>query len=348
MPVSPTPLNFTSEGEILAYWRSLCVRREVTPSQNLDLTYSLGDGWQYLVTLASPADSEALCVLGEDFVRSHSAMFRGEYEADHAEWCSYLGLYAELDLRRQVHAANASMNQSHSHHVSTAAFCCHSGCTLKVEYRRETKGRARTPTRGARAAAVGAASVVPSAPAEELGPASPTEPRSVLPSEGVAPDANQVVGYVHFTMEESPGSGAKRASKRLKRKRGECTGEYTKVSHIVVTRAHWRRGLGKLMLTAVMHRVLMTEPSYAREFFLTVIDRNAVAVRLYERLGFEVVGKNTSYVGNDRRQPVMWYQMSVERCEGGKVDTDEDVSTAVGSSGRSSVGSIASSVTRRR
>lgn len=380
------PLHFASEEEILEHWRSLFVKppgslgAQLAACSELDLTYSPGDGREYVVSLATPADCDGLCALGEEFVRSHSEMYTAEYgDVSHDTWCLYLGLDCNLTDRRREHELNVSQNIAQGKRFNYRAVC-HSGCTLKCECRwkataatRDRSSPQALPRGGALAS--GAGTVLRSGAGARLGPygkppppgtpaaagagaapapaaagpqPAPPELRRNPPRGGAGggraaagAEPGEIVGYVHFTMEESPEAKQQRCSKRLKRKRGESTGEYTKVSHLVVTRGHGRLGLGKLLLTAVMHRVCRIDPSYARELFLTVIERNTVAVRLYQGLGLRVVGKNITHVGKDLRRPVMWYQMNLERTEagdGGGDAEDEDMSTTAASSTCSSAG----------
>ncbi|CAE8581704.1 unnamed protein product [Polarella glacialis] len=120
-------------------------------------------------------------------------------------------------------------------------------------------------------------------------------------------------------MEEGEVVGAPRTSKRLKRKRGESS-EYVKVNHLLVTRAHRDEGLGVLLLTAVLHRVKCLDPDYAREIFLTVVQKNAQAVGLYQRLGLKVIGQNTTHLAkgkSDKSRPIVWYQMGLSNDRNG-------------------------------
>merc|ERR1711915_107562 len=101
-------------------------------------------------------------------------------------------------------------------------------------------------------------------------------------------------------------------------------------THLVVTRAHRGKGLGALLLTAVLHRVSCLDPSYARDFFLTVIQRNKWAVDLYQNLNLRTIGENTTYLGKDasaRSRPVVWYQMGLERGNGYRENGNASVET---------------------
>lgn len=142
---------------------------------------------------------------------------------------------------------------------------------------------------------------------------------------------SQLLGYVHFSLEEGMAEEQTRCSKRLKRKRGEETWEYTKVGHLLVTNPFRGRGLGVLLLTAVLHRVQSLDPTYARQVFLTVIEKNERALSLYKKLGFQVIGRHATHLGTGKSRPIVWCQMQTDRLgdgeKGGEADPDE-VSTA--------------------
>jgi ribosomal-protein-alanine N-acetyltransferase len=61
---------------------------------------------------------------------------------------------------------------------------------------------------------------------------------------------------------------------------------------IAVARAHRRRGLGRLLMDAVLREL---HAARAETLFLEVDERNAAAVALYRRLGFREVGKRSAY-----------------------------------------------------
>merc|ERR1712232_41560 len=81
------------------------------------------------------------------------------------------------------------------------------------------------------------------------------------------------------------------------------------------------------MGAGVLHRVgCHRDTSFARELFLTVIKRNAQAVALYQRLGFQILNCNTTYLGKGKAHPVEWYQMVVEQGAVMTSGDEEDVS----------------------
>jgi ribosomal-protein-alanine N-acetyltransferase len=61
---------------------------------------------------------------------------------------------------------------------------------------------------------------------------------------------------------------------------------------IAVARAHRRRGLGRLLMDAVLRDLHSTR---AEALFLEVDENNAPAIGLYRRLGFREVGKRAAY-----------------------------------------------------
>lgn len=119
-----------------------------------------------------------------------------------------------------------------------------------------------------------------------------------------------VAGFLHFSLGDNS-LEEQRSSKRLKRRRGEDTGEYVKVSHLLVSKDCRGRGLGTLLLASMMHRVHLCDPDYLSEVFLTVIKRNEPAIALYKSLGFEIVGTNEEFLGKGRKKKVEWYQMQI-------------------------------------
>jgi len=267
----------------------------LTSPSSLDLVYAPGTGFKYIVGLATPEDNEQLAALGDEFVREHSELFAKDkmhQGVEHKTWARYLGFHASTSGSFQM-VGKKSTGQTASRFNFHAL--CHGGCVLKCQaeleapQRRIVRRQSSTGSNGSTAS-------------------------HVHPQPGV-------VGYVSFTMEEGTALGAPRTSKRLKRKRGESTGEYTKVNHLLVTRAHRAKGLAVLLLTAVLHRVKCLDPSYAREIFLTVIKRNLRAVDLYQGMGLNVIGQNTTHlakVRGDKSRPIVWYQMCLN------LDKDED------------------------
>jgi ribosomal-protein-alanine N-acetyltransferase len=61
---------------------------------------------------------------------------------------------------------------------------------------------------------------------------------------------------------------------------------------IAVARAHRRRGLGRLLMDAVLREL---HGARAEALFLEVDEKNAAAVALYRHLGFREVGKRSAY-----------------------------------------------------
>lgn len=350
--------HFHSEEEVLGHWCELwgdnaeILATSLRPgAAELDLVYTPSCNRHYVVSLASPSDATALCELSDEFVTSHSALFAREYPGvDHKTWCHYLGLHAALDRRRQATVEVARQNLSQASRYNFHAMCSN-GCTLKLEYRCTSTSMSCGNMKDIDEGEVPVECFVedPCGEDEQLGsrlrgdePDSLSVPNSTVRKTALGRDAcggdplqTCVVGYVHFSMEEGTAPGAPRVSKRLKRKRGESTGEYVKISHIIVKHSHRGLGLGTLLLTAVLHRVACLEPSFAREMFLTVLERNVWAIGLYQRLGLSIIGKNITYLGKNKSQPIMWYQMGVER---GNVDivnreiTEEDGSTTASTS----------------
>jgi len=303
-------LQFLSKGDILRHWHVLLQSRGSrlmshpvpTNSTNLDMVYDSGEGWRYEVSLSTPKDSEALAALGEEFVRTHSDIFAKEYQGvDHKVWCQYLGLHADSARREKAASEIAAMGLAHASRGVNFQALCHTGCTLKCEAKRVEQA--------------------PELSSSSQAGSSTRNGTNGHSTNGHATATNGtpragVVGYVHFTLEEGTPAGTPRFSKRLKQKRGECTREYTKVSHLCVTNSHRGNGLGALMLTSVLHRVSCLDPSYAREIFLTVIKRNKRAVDLYQSLALRTIGENTTYLGRDagaKARPIIWYQMGL--CE---------------------------------
>jgi ribosomal-protein-alanine N-acetyltransferase len=61
---------------------------------------------------------------------------------------------------------------------------------------------------------------------------------------------------------------------------------------IAVARAHRRRGLGRLLMDAVLREL---HGARAEALFLEVDEKNVAAVALYRKLGFREVGKRSAY-----------------------------------------------------
>eukprot|EP00746_Dinoflagellata_sp_MGD_P164762 gnl/MRDRNA2_/MRDRNA2_93605_c0_seq1.p1 gnl/MRDRNA2_/MRDRNA2_93605_c0~~gnl/MRDRNA2_/MRDRNA2_93605_c0_seq1.p1 ORF type:complete len:301 (-),score=56.24 gnl/MRDRNA2_/MRDRNA2_93605_c0_seq1:16-918(-) len=120
-----------------------------------------------------------------------------------------------------------------------------------------------------------------------------------------------VAGFLHFALADN-NRDEQRSSKRLKRRRGEDTGEYVKVSHLLVSKDYRGRGVGALLLASMMHRVNLCDQDYLSEVFLTVIKRNEPAVALYKSLGFEIVGTNEEFLGKGDKRKVEWCQMQIK------------------------------------
>lgn len=263
---------------------------------NLELEYGVGTGWRYVVGLATPDDNRALSSLGKEFVTNHRAMFaseKGYLEVDEKTWSSYLGFRAGAGTAGcQQIVADSKATRLNFHSL------CHSGCTLKCEVIKipEEHLDRRPPRRIIRRQSSTGSN------------GSNTSTKSCMQSS----ERREIVGYVSFTMEEGTLPNSPRCSKRLKRKRGESTGEYTKVNQLFVTSAYRGIGLGTLLLTAVLHVVKSLDPGYAQELFLTVIKRNEHAVALYQQMGLEIIGQNITHLAKargDKSRPITWYQM---------------------------------------
>eukprot|EP00747_Dinoflagellata_sp_TGD_P183675 gnl/TRDRNA2_/TRDRNA2_38721_c0_seq1.p1 gnl/TRDRNA2_/TRDRNA2_38721_c0~~gnl/TRDRNA2_/TRDRNA2_38721_c0_seq1.p1 ORF type:complete len:339 (+),score=41.88 gnl/TRDRNA2_/TRDRNA2_38721_c0_seq1:122-1138(+) len=331
MPEHPKTRLFHSQAEIVGYWHQLMASRDGKDiptglptrfgADELDLIFvPEGDpSHEYVATLATPDDFPAISALGDEFVRTHSALFADEYRGvDHETWCHYLGLHSDAALRKQVFLECAQRNCSSLSRTNTLGMSlCQSGCTLKLVCHSTSAASARASTA---ARARQSAAPLPSARGKGHGSESTSHQR--------------VVGYVHFSMEEGTPANAPRSSKRLKRKRGEQTGEYIKVSHLIITKAYRGRGLGAFMLVAMLHRVFHIDRAYTREVFLTVIERNTYATGLYQRLGLGVLGRNTTFLGKGRTRPVSWCQMSADTAaiagrmaKGGREEQSDDSST---------------------
>mmetsp|Transcript_41647 Transcript_41647/g.90814 ORF Transcript_41647/g.90814 Transcript_41647/m.90814 type:complete len:349 (-) Transcript_41647:103-1149(-) len=322
----PLPIHnvFQSKKEVLDHWRRLTctmeainVPKPIGGTENLDILYAPGHGWRYVVSLATPDDARALCGLSDEFVRNHEALFPEYKDVAHRRWCEYLGLHADAAKRRQEVASTTSRSALQASQFVFHALCAAGGCMLKCE---------AVPNATTSGGAMGSASNLagfgtpPRRLRKQLSTSSTGSGASA--SGSAAEKQPLVVGYVHFTMEDGTSPDAPRKSKRLKRKRGESTEEYTKVSHLLVTKAHRGNGIGQLLLTAVMHRVCRLDPSFSREIFLTVVKRNERAVRLYQGLGLRMDGLNITYLSKDTSLPVEWYQM-IMKCESLREEASE-------------------------
>jgi len=292
---------FSSKQEVIDHWWALIRLGEdfagpmsLTSPSSLDLVYSPGTGFKYVVGLATPEDNETLAGLGDEFVRDHSELFAKDkmhQGVEHQTWARYLGFHASPSGTFQMVGKKTTVQTASRFNFHAL---CNGGCVLKCRAELEAPQRRivrRQSSTGSNSSAAG------------------------------KPPHPGVVGYISFTMEEGTSSSAPRSSKRLKRKRGESTGEYTKVNHLLVTRAHRDKGLALLLLTAVLHRVKCLDPSYAREIFLTVIKRNDRAVALYQGMGLKIIGQNTTHLAKvraDKSRPIVWYQMCLN------LESDED------------------------
>lgn len=294
---------FRTKKEILDHWWALLAMTQdsIWPTcedKGLNLQYCPGTGWRYTVTLAGPDDGEDLSVLASEFVRSHAQLLeRDESElfrdVPFGTWCKYLGLASDTPPGKQVGRRVNGKSAVPTRFDFESS--CQRGCILKCVA--EADDFEELPTRRIRRQG---------STTSNYSAASGRSKPSFDAKTGL-------VGYVHFTMEESP-PDKKRSSKRLKRKRGEPTGEYIKVSHLLVTRSHRCEGLGIFLLAAVLHRVKCLDPTFAHELFLTVVQRNEAAVGLYQRMGLEISGENTTYLAQaqgDQSRPVVWYQMTI-------------------------------------
>lgn len=127
----------------------------------------------------------------------------------------------------------------------------------------------------------------------------------------LAHNKRHLAGFLHFTLAENT-PDLTRSSKRLKRRRGEDTGEYVKVTHLLVSKDYRGRGVGSLLLASMMHRVSLCDPDYVSEVFLTVTKKNEPAVSLYKSLGFEIIGAYEKSLGKDEKKKLEWYQMQMK------------------------------------
>mmetsp|Transcript_5354 Transcript_5354/g.11840 ORF Transcript_5354/g.11840 Transcript_5354/m.11840 type:complete len:317 (+) Transcript_5354:126-1076(+) len=265
--------QIAGQAELQAQWKAIYGNAAVQGEKELrailsrlPLTYASADGREYKVSRATVQDCSALCALGDEFVRMHTAVVSSDSQpANQANWCTYLGLHPDHSQREKAYSVVAPKHDLVRQTRSS---------TLKCELigTRERNGELRLPN----------------------GEAAP-----------------EIVGYIHFKLEEVKGA---RCSKRLKRQRGESTGEYTKVTHVVVAPEHRRVGLAKLMLLAVACALLEQQASHLCELFLTVAKCNEAAVRLYKNLGFTVIGQNQTRPSQDVK-PIDWLQMRVLRVE---------------------------------
>eukprot|EP00933_Yihiella_yeosuensis_P044259 TRINITY_DN39367_c0_g1_i1.p1 TRINITY_DN39367_c0_g1~~TRINITY_DN39367_c0_g1_i1.p1 ORF type:complete len:387 (+),score=50.97 TRINITY_DN39367_c0_g1_i1:110-1270(+) len=306
---------FASKSEIFDHWQALhqltedaCSNAIVTNTDDLSLGYTPGTGWKYSVVGAVPTDNDDLSSLCEEFVKGHIELFEKEKayrDVDFNAWCDYLGFSETISK----HTKRVS-NKKRMDPRFDLRELCQKGCILKCiaevddtdsqadeTFQQNGSGTTKIDSRRLirRQSSTGS---------------------NVSQSSGPGLDAQAgVVGYINFTLEDCGTDVAtRRSSKRLKRKRGESTGEYIKVNHLLVTGSHRSEGLGLLLLASVLHRVKCMQPRFAQELFLTVVQKNAVAVSLYERMGLFIAGQNTTYLAkaaSDKSRPIVWYQMSI-------------------------------------
>eukprot|EP00929_Paragymnodinium_shiwhaense_P120502 TRINITY_DN92467_c0_g1_i1.p1 TRINITY_DN92467_c0_g1~~TRINITY_DN92467_c0_g1_i1.p1 ORF type:complete len:377 (+),score=61.91 TRINITY_DN92467_c0_g1_i1:92-1222(+) len=336
----PSFLEFDSKQKVLEYWRDL-VREEgssASPPVDQPLTLRISPNVRYVVSPATPSDAQGLAELAEDFVRSQRSLFAEQYrDVAHKTWCEYLGVYSDVQKRQQYLTDGARNLADRSRNSRFSMAWCNTGWTLKCE-QQLTLGRCASA--GSKDAGIVSPNSLESTTASEpsvsrrllredsamstLSTASGMSLQSSRSSRGKPGGAaaktsagsslssSQLVGYIHFSLQEGTPAGPARCSKRLKRKRGECTGEYIKVHQLLVGNSHRGEGLGALLLTAALAKVRRHDPAYAREMFLTVIEKNINAVGLYQRLGFRVMGKNNTHLGKVKSLPVSWLQMILE------------------------------------
>jgi len=277
---------FVSKADVKARWAQLLAtdsgeggRTAIGLPRDVKFAFAPGNGWRYTISLARPSDGAALASLSNEFVQTHQALFSEYGDVEAEAWSRYLGLPTEAARSQARAVSNGAKSPGQTARLSVHAFK-DGGCVLKCEAVREERLQSPPP------------------PAPQAGA------------------SRRVVGYVHFTFEEGAkdGDGGPRLSKRLKRKRGERTGEYTKVCHLVVAAAHRGLGLAQAMLAAMLECVRALEPAYGRELFLTAMQRNAGAVTLYERLGLRVFGENVTYLARapgETSRPIVWYQLGL-------------------------------------
>eukprot|EP00928_Gymnodinium_smaydae_P008158 TRINITY_DN12961_c0_g2_i1.p1 TRINITY_DN12961_c0_g2~~TRINITY_DN12961_c0_g2_i1.p1 ORF type:complete len:353 (-),score=77.45 TRINITY_DN12961_c0_g2_i1:58-1116(-) len=325
--------NFASQRELVDHWRALvrgrCEKKVVgaspeplscTPCRRRvndpDVVYVPTPGQRYAVSLATPRDADAIVALEDEFVRMHRSIFDDYQDASDQDWYYYMGLRTRsVTKRRQVVADSARKFAAGSDDSSLRGR--HHGwyssdCVLKCEL-------LPLPTVGGNGG--GGASSGSSACAKRLSRKT-TEPAAA--AESTTGAQRKVVGFVQFTLRDGRPADAPRCSQRLKRKRGETGGEYVKVQHLLVTEEHRKRGLGALLLTAVLRRVRCHVPVHAEELFLTVVERNAQAIRLYRRLGFRFLGKNITHLGKGTSRPIAWFQLGINREDAVAFPDDED------------------------
>jgi len=282
---------YTSREQVAAQWKRMIKNGEegLTKEFNgglprdFNVVYMPGNNWRYVISLAKAPDAAQLSALSDEFVSHHIGLFPHEYQAvDYKVWSRYLGFPTAATKGMHLAVQNVSRNQAARLSVHTFR---NGGCVLKCE-------------------------------AEAL---SDTEAASPDHHADHCCNSKGIVGYVHFTFEEGGSEDGMRHSKRLKRKRGEGTGEYVKVGHLVVTQHHSGSGIGPMLMTAMMQCVRLVEPSFTKEVFLTAMEKNGRAIRLYQQLGLQIIGQNTTHLGmEDRRdfsRPVVWYQLGLSREE---------------------------------
>merc|ERR550534_1534092 len=106
-------LTFASRQEVLAHWQHL-----VSPSaeragpagelsRDFRMAYAPGNGWVYIVALATPQDTEALAALSCEFVDAHASLFGDDYSGvAPSVWRQYLGFPTEESCGQARGAGN--------------------------------------------------------------------------------------------------------------------------------------------------------------------------------------------------------------------------------------------------
>ena len=97
----------------------------------------------------------------------------------------------------------------------------------------------------------------------------------------VAATERGLLGYVQFGDVDVPGVEARPGDQGLHR--------------VYVETAYQRQGLGGQLMNAALEHPRRAE---AVRIYLTVWEKNELAIRLYERLGFRVVGTTTFTIGS--------------------------------------------------